>query len=69
VGAEAGRMGGGLRVVGLVEFLLWEVDGFDLLCCWQVVCETHVEPVALLRAKVVEYGLDLAQRHFVLQVC
>jgi hypothetical protein len=26
----------------------------------QIVCQTHVEPVALLRAKVVEYGLDLA---------
>ena len=34
----------------------------------QVVCQAHVEPVALLRAKVVEDGLDLSQGHLLLQV-
>jgi hypothetical protein len=54
-------------VVGCVGVISWVCH----CCCrygrwecllgrWQVVCETHVEPVALLGAKVVEYGLDLA---------
>lgn len=42
---------------------MWRV-----LCCWQVVCQAHVEPVALLRAEVIEDGLDLSQRHLLLQV-
>jgi hypothetical protein len=39
-----------------------------ILCRGQVVCQAHVEPVARLRAKVVEDGLDLSQRHLLLQV-
>lgn len=39
-----------------------------VLCCWEVVCQTHVEPVALLGAEVVEDGLDLSERHLLLQV-
>jgi hypothetical protein len=39
-----------------------------ILCRGQVVCQAHVEPVARLRAQVVEDGLDLSQRHLLLQV-
>jgi len=38
-----------------------------VLCRRQVVCQAHVESVALLRAEVVEDGLDLSQRHLPLQ--
>ena len=39
-----------------------------VLCCRQIVCQAHVEPVALLRAEIIEDGLDLSQRHLLLQV-
>jgi hypothetical protein len=34
----------------------------------QVVRQAHVEPVALLRAEIIEDGLDLSQGHLLLQV-
>jgi hypothetical protein len=44
------------------------VASWCLLCCWEVVCQAHVESVALLRAEVIEDGLDLPERHLLLEV-
>lgn len=54
-------MGGGLEGWVLIGLLGYEgMAGSCVLCCWQVVCQAHVEPVALLRAEVIEDGLDLS---------
>lgn len=52
-----------IEYMSCMDMVWWYV-----LCGWQVVCQTNVEPVAVLRAEVVEDGLDLAQRHLLLQV-
>ena len=51
-----------IHYIDYVGTALWYVLGRR-----QVVCQTHVEPVALLRTKIIEDGLDLSQRHLLLQ--
>lgn len=64
-------MGGGLeRVWVLATCNLDTIEEESLygLGGRQVVSQTHIQPVTRLRAEVIEDGLDLAQRHLVLQL-